>query len=130
MKNCKSAFTMIELVFVIVILGILAAVSIPKFAAVRTDASAAVIDTKLSNCIDLAGKSYLEDGHFDFGNEVSCNYVVNTKGCFSVDGNDSEGVLTVKHVANATSECLAAQSLSEKMPFHPQLVFSTDFNLK
>ncbi|WP_434580994.1 type II secretion system GspH family protein [Sulfurimonas sp. NW15] len=33
-----SAFTMIELVFVIVVLGILAAVAIPKFAATRTDA--------------------------------------------------------------------------------------------
>jgi general secretion pathway protein G len=34
----KNAFTMIELVFVIVVLGILAAVAIPKFAATRTDA--------------------------------------------------------------------------------------------
>ena len=34
----KKAFTMIELVFVIVVLGILVAVAIPKFAATRTDA--------------------------------------------------------------------------------------------
>jgi len=34
----KKAFTMIELIFVIVILGILAAVAIPKLAATRTDA--------------------------------------------------------------------------------------------
>jgi len=34
----RTAFTMIELVFVIVVLGILAAVAIPKFAATRTDA--------------------------------------------------------------------------------------------
>jgi len=34
----KNAFTMIELVFVIVVLGILAAVAMPKFAATRTDA--------------------------------------------------------------------------------------------
>jgi len=38
MKNKKNAFTMIELVFVIVVLGILSAVAIPKFAATRTDA--------------------------------------------------------------------------------------------
>jgi len=37
-KNSKNAFTMIELVFVIVILGILAAVAIPKLAATRGDA--------------------------------------------------------------------------------------------
>ena len=34
----KKAFTMIELVFVIVIIGILSAVAIPKFAATRDDA--------------------------------------------------------------------------------------------
>lgn len=34
----RNAFTMIELVFVIVVLGILAAIAIPKFAATRTDA--------------------------------------------------------------------------------------------
>ena len=34
----KKAFTMIELVFVIVVIGILSAVAIPKFAATRDDA--------------------------------------------------------------------------------------------
>jgi len=34
----KKAFTMIELVFVIVVIGILASIAIPKFAATRDDA--------------------------------------------------------------------------------------------
>lgn len=38
MKKNKNAFTMIEMVFVIVVLGILAAIAVPKFAATRTDA--------------------------------------------------------------------------------------------
>ena len=37
----KNAFTMIELIFVIVILGILAAIAIPKLAATRDDAQIA-----------------------------------------------------------------------------------------
>ena len=41
MKKSKNAFTMIELVFVIVILGILASVAIPKFSATRLDAQIA-----------------------------------------------------------------------------------------
>jgi len=36
-KN-KYAFTMIEMIFVIVVLGILAAIAVPRFAATRTDA--------------------------------------------------------------------------------------------
>ncbi|MCD4668570.1 MAG: type II secretion system GspH family protein [Sulfurimonas sp.] len=38
MQNSKKAFTMIEMVFVIVVLGILASIAIPKLAATRTDA--------------------------------------------------------------------------------------------
>jgi len=43
----KNAFTMIELIFVIVILGILAAVAIPKLSATRNDA----LVSKLANNI-------------------------------------------------------------------------------
>ena len=38
MQKSKNAFTLLELIFVIVILGILASVAIPKFAASRVDA--------------------------------------------------------------------------------------------
>jgi len=44
----KTAFTMIELVFVIVILGILAAVAIPRFSATRTDAQIAKARSDIS----------------------------------------------------------------------------------
>ena len=38
MKSSKRAFTMLELVFVIVVIGILSAIAIPKFALTRNDA--------------------------------------------------------------------------------------------
>jgi len=39
----KQAFTMIEIIFVIVILGILAVVAVPRFAATRQDAKVSLI---------------------------------------------------------------------------------------
>ena len=55
MRISKTAFTMIELIFVIVILGILAAVAIPKLAATRTDAEvSAIAQNVMSGASEIA----------------------------------------------------------------------------
>jgi len=64
----RNAFTMIELVFVIVVIGILSAVAIPKFAVTRDDAVIArgknVVASLRSSLATLRQKNILK-GDFD-----------------------------------------------------------------
>ena len=61
----KKAFTMIELIFVIVILGILAAVAIPKLMATRTDAKVSAISQEVSGIVSEVPAYVTSQGRVD-----------------------------------------------------------------
>ena len=60
----KKGFTMIELIFVIVILGILASVAIPRLAATRTDAEIATTVANLRTLLIDLNSYYVVKGKF------------------------------------------------------------------
>ena len=69
----RKGFTMIELIFVIVILGILAAVAIPRLAATRDDAEVSKAVTNLTTLISDLGAYYTSQGNFATDLKVMTN---------------------------------------------------------
>ena len=86
----KKGFTMIELIFVIVILGILAAVAIPKLAATRDDANVAKAATELSTAINDIGSYYTANGSFGTASEMT-NVIFDSSTANQSDGNMTNG---------------------------------------
>jgi len=128
----RAGFTMIELIFVIVILGILAAVAIPKLAATRDDAEASKIVSDLATCVGDAGSAYLKDGNFSTVSSLADNSTWTVAGltapksvacqdaitCFDIVSHDTNGTLDVNATTNATraalQKCKKAKTLATK----------------
>jgi len=92
----RSGFTMIELIFVIVILGILASVAIPKLAATRDDAKVSKALSEVSTLVSELGSFYTAQGNFD-GTDIKTLTNVN-----NVTKSAAVGVDAVKATAIAS----------------------------
>ena len=113
----RAGFTMIELIFVIVILGILAAVAIPKLAATRDDAKASTLLTSLGTCINDAGGAYMMEGVFagpplpvDGGLNSDACTDVDVLTCYTIVVGGTPNQLDVAQTGNAALMCTQAYS--------------------
>nr|WP_321317506.1 type II secretion system protein [uncultured Campylobacter sp.] len=74
----KKGFTMIELIFVIVILGILASVAIPRLAATREDAEISAAVANLRTLVSDASAYYTANGSFKTNGTTTAKWIAIT----------------------------------------------------
>jgi len=92
----QKAFTMVELVFVIVVIGILAAIAIPKFAATRDDATitkAIATIGSVRSAISTERQKRILRGEFDKIYKLSSSATLGNVIFDAFDGNTSNPVL-------------------------------------
>lgn len=95
-SNTRKGFTLIELLIVVVIIGILAAIAIPKFATTKEKAYMATMKTDLRNLV-TAQEAYFSDNQAFSNNLTDLNYAASKNVTVAVTGIVGDG-----WTANAT----------------------------
>lgn len=120
-------FTMIELIFIIVIMGILSAIAIPRLNLTRNDSEGSKIAYNLSICVNDAGNTFVKTSYFSGDStqgdklpveSVACNNGLTPDGevnpCFIIAVSDANGTLNIRNSTSVTGVCVEAQRLATK----------------
>ena len=114
----RKGFTMIELIFVIVILGVLASVAIPRLAATRDDAEVAKAATNLTTAVSDITAYYTAKGKFESNAQSDFSKITNAL--------DKSGKLKVK----GSKECVAVTLPANAIGNNPTQNNSSKVQLK
>ncbi|OOY02593.1 prepilin-type N-terminal cleavage/methylation domain-containing protein [Campylobacter coli] len=97
----KRAFTILELVFVIVILGILAAIALPKFSSSRDEAEVSKSLNNLKTLINDISIYVLKNSDLS-----TMNFMSNVSGVENVDLKNFTGIKEVNFRVGEDKECI------------------------
>ncbi|MDY3245965.1 type II secretion system protein [Campylobacter sp.] len=120
----KKGFTMIELIFVIVILGILASVAIPRLAATREDAEISATVANLRTLVSDASAYYTAKGTFD--TNTKWNEITNVP--ITVSGTDTKAVgdSATAHLKVGGANCIGVALVNKNGNAPAHIKFTKD----
>ena len=114
----RKGFTMIELIFVIVILGVLASVAIPRLAATRDDAEVAKAATNLTTAVSDITAYYTAKGKFESNAQTNFQNITNAL--------SKDGKLYVKGKQECVAVTLPQAATTASGKVELTLTFKTD----
>lgn len=106
-KNIRKGFTLIELLIVVVIIGILAAIAIPKFAATKDKAKLASVKTDVRNIMSSMEAAASSDGAYPTSLTEGVDYTLsngNTVTAAAGNGTGNGYTITITNASITSGE--------------------------
>ena len=107
-QNSRSAYTLIEFIFILIIIALLAAIALPKLAATRDDAKLSTDISNMSACVNKAGSRYMATNiNLAAGDSKACDSVI----CYTITYGTDSTYFKVETNPTAADYCSAVDEV-------------------